>query len=195
VRQLVDERCDLEAVAVNVSSVEFVKGDVAARFRQVTREHNVHARQIEIEITERYMLEHGERSESELNQLRELGHSICVDDFGTGYSSLSYMKRLPLNTIKIDKSFTQNIPDDQNDVEICQAIMTLSHSLGYEVVAEGVETAEQLQFLVDRSCNYAQGYYFSKPVRADEFAKAAAGIKEKLIVNTGWTARFRAIRV
>ena len=177
-----------------MSSVEFVKGDVAARFRDITRRHNVRAQQVEIEITERYMLEHGERSESELNQLRELGHTICVDDFGTGYSSLSYMKRLPLNIIKIDKSFIKNIPADQNDVEICQAIMTLSHSLGYEVVAEGVETEEQLEFLLKRSCNFAQGFYFSKPVPVAEFAARAKEINEKLRFEGSKKASVRPIR-
>jgi len=192
--QLTDDRCDIESIAINVSSVEFVKGDVASRFRQVTRDHNVRAEQIEIEITERYMLEHGDRSESELNELRKLGHTICVDDFGTGYSSLSYMKRLPLNTIKIDRSFTQNIPRDQNDVEICQAIITLSHSLGYEVVAEGVETAEQLDFLVNRSCDYAQGFYFSRPVAVDEFAQRVLEVNEQLRFGGDTTASVRPIR-
>ena len=194
IHQLTDERCDLDSIAINVSSVEFVKGDVAARFRQITRKHNVRAEQIEIEITERYMLEHSERSETELNQLRELGHTICVDDFGTGYSSLSYMKRLPLNVVKIDRSFTNNIPHDQNDVEICQAIITLSHSLGYEVVAEGVETSDQLEFLVNRSCNFAQGFYFSKPVPVDEFAQRVLEIDEQLRFEGSHKASVRPIR-
>ena len=193
-RQLTDEHCDLESIAINVSSVEFVKGDVAARFRQITRNHNIRAEQIEVEITERYMLEHGERSESELNELRQLGHTICVDDFGTGYSSLSYMKRLPLNIIKIDKSFTKNVPLDQNDVEICQAIITLSHSLGYKVVAEGVETPEQLDLLVNRSCDFAQGYYFSKPVTVDEFAERVLEINEQLRFEGATKAQVRPIR-
>ena len=111
-----------------------------------------------------------------------------------GLSDFSYMKRLPLNTIKIDKSFTQNIPDDQNDVEICQAIITLSHSLGYEVVAEGVETSEQLEFLVNRSCNYAQGYYFSRPVPVDEFAERVLEINEQLRFEGSKKASVRPIR-
>ena len=191
---LADHGCDIDAIAVNVSSVEFLKGDIAARFREITREHRVRPEQIEIEITERYMLEHGERSESELRELRRLGHTICVDDFGTGYSSLSYMKRLPLNIIKIDRSFTQNIPHDQNDVEISQAIISLSHSLGYEVVAEGVETAEQLDFLMVRACNYAQGYYFSEPVSAEKFSQRVQEINERLNEFGEATARIRPIR-
>ena len=136
----------------------------------------------------------GDRCVSELILLRELGHTICVDDFGTGYSSLSYMKRLPLNIIKIDKSFTKNIPADQNDVEICQAIITLSHSLGYAVVAEGVETSEQLEFLVERSCDFAQGFYFSKPVPVDDFAERVLEINEQLRFEGSTKARVRPIR-
>jgi diguanylate cyclase (GGDEF)-like protein len=191
---LAGENCDISSIAVNVSSVEFLKGDVAARFQNITRAYNIRPEQIEIEITERYMLEHGERSESELNELRRLGHTICVDDFGTGYSSLSYMKRLPLNIIKIDRSFTQNIPHDQNDVEISQAIISLSHSLGYEVVAEGVETTKQLDFLLKRACNYAQGYYFSKPVAASDFHRCVIEINERLEELRDTTARVRPIR-
>ena len=172
--------CELDAIAINVSSVEFLKGNIASRFDSITSKHGIRPEQIEIEITERYMLEQDHRSEAELQALRQLGHTICVDDFGTGYSSLSYMKRLPLNIIKIDRSFIQNVPHDQNDVEISQAIISLSHSLGYSVVAEGVETAEQLEFLLQRSCNYAQGYYFSKPVTVEEFPQQVIEINEKL---------------
>ena len=133
--------------------------------------------------------------ETELRKLRDLGHPICVDDFGTGYSSLSYMKRLPLNVIKIDRSFIHNVPHDQNDLAISQAIISLSHSLGYKVVAEGVETQEQMDYLIDKACNYAQGYFFSKPVAAEVFAGRVDAVNEKLKVTSGWTTRLRAIRL
>jgi len=184
----------LDAIAINVSSVEFLKGSLAKRFESITSEYGIRPEQIEIEITERYMLEQDQRSETELQALRHLGHTISVDDFGTGYSSLSYMKRLPLNIIKIDRSFIQTVPHDQNDVEISQAIISLSHSLGYRVVAEGVETADQLEFLLQRSCNYAQGYYFSRPVTEIDFPGVVAAVNEKLHDVKVTRPRIRAIR-
>ena len=186
--------CKLDALCVNTSTVEFVRGDVTSRFKSIIDEYGVDARRIEIEITERYMLENDEVAETELRELCRMGHSISVDDFGTGYSSLSYMKRLPLDIIKIDRSFIQNVPFDQNDVEISQAIISLSHSLGYEVVAEGVETEQQLDFLLERSCNFAQGYLFSAPVPVEEFARCAEKINEQRKVDTGWTAKLRILR-
>lgn len=192
--RLAEERCDIDTIAINVSSVEFLKGDIASRFRTILEHHSVNAKQIEIEITERYMLERGEGNDSELQELRRLGHTICVDDFGTGYSSLSYMKRLPLNVVKIDRSFTQNIPNDQNDVEISQAIISLSHSLGYKVVAEGVETGEQLEFLSQKSCDYAQGYFFSRPVAAEQFRQRVVEVNERLRFSPNDRSRVRPIR-
>jgi diguanylate cyclase (GGDEF)-like protein len=186
---------EIDAIAVNVSSVEFLRGDISARFHKVLGEYDIRPEQIEIEITERYMLDQAQGAETELQKLRDLGHAICVDDFGTGYSSLSYMKRLPLNVIKIDRSFISNVPHDQNDLEISQAIISLSHSLGYEVVAEGVETQKQMDYLIDKSCNYAQGYFFSKPVAADAFASRVDAVNEMLKIASGWTARLRAIRL
>ena len=186
---------EIEAIAVNVSSVEFLRGDISARFHDVLKEYDVCPEQIEIEITERYMFDQAEGAETELRKLRDLGHAICVDDFGTGYSSLSYMKRLPLNIIKIDRSFINDLPHDQNDMAISQAIISLSRSLGYEVVAEGVETQEQMDYLIQNSCKFAQGYFFSKPVSADDFASQVEAINERLKIASGWTARLRAIRI
>ncbi|MBT8078145.1 MAG: EAL domain-containing protein [Gammaproteobacteria bacterium] len=193
-RRLAAKDCCLDAIAINVSSVEFLKGNLASRFESITREYDVKSEQIEIEITERYMLEQDQQSETELQALRQLGHTISVDDFGTGYSSLSYMKRLPLNIIKIDRSFIQNIPHDQNDVEISQAIISLSHSLGYRVVAEGVETADQLEFLLQRACNFAQGYYFSKPVSELELPETVARVNAMLKSVRPVVPRIRAIQ-
>ncbi|MFK8031943.1 MAG: EAL domain-containing protein [Gammaproteobacteria bacterium] len=191
----ITEGVEINAIAVNLSTVEFLKGDIAGRFRTVLNEYDVRPEQIEIEITERYMLDQAHGAESELQLLKGLGHSISVDDFGTGYSSLSYMKRLPLNVIKIDRAFISNIPDDQNDLAITEAIISLSHSLGYKVVAEGVETKEQLDYLIDKYCNYAQGYYMSKPVAEEDFAQAMQDIKELLEEKDQWTKKFRSLRV
>ena len=185
---------EIDAIAVNVSSVEFLRGDISARFQNVLSEYDVRPEQIEIEITERYMFDQEKDAETELQKLRELGHSICVDDFGTGYSSLSYLKRLPLNVIKIDGSFINSVPNNPNDLAISEAIISLSHSLGYEVVAEGVETQAQMDYLIENACDCAQGYFFSEPVPADAFARQVKAVNKRLRIESGWTARLRAIR-
>ncbi|MEM7277018.1 MAG: EAL domain-containing protein [Pseudomonadota bacterium] len=191
IRQFSREGCNLKTVALNVSSVEFVKGDLAKRYEEIVPEYGVSPSEIDIEITERYMLDKCEGTESELQKLRSLGHNICVDDFGTGYSSLSYMKRLPLNVIKIDRSFIQNVPHDQNDIAISKAIINLSHALGYKVVAEGVETQEQLDFLTDEGCDFAQGYYLSRPVPASEFKRAVDQINGELNIEKSFVYKIR----
>ncbi len=170
--------CAIESVAVNVSGRQFLKGNIAERFTSILRQEHLSARHIEIEITEGYMLE--QTSEVNLRQLREAGFTVCVDDFGTGYSSLSYIKRLPLDVIKIDRSFVQNLPHDNEDIAISQAILSLCHSLGYQAVAEGIESQEQLEFLATRRCEYAQGYYFSPAVNAEEFPATCRSVNRKL---------------
>lgn len=193
IRQFALEGCNLQTVALNVSSVEFVKGDLANRYESIVPEYGVDPREIDIEITERYMLDKSEGTETELQKLRSLGHNICVDDFGTGYSSLSYMKRLPLNVIKIDRSFIQNVPHDENDIAISQAIINLSHALGYKVVAEGVETQEQLDFLTVHGCDFAQGYFLSKPVPASEFKRAVDQINSELNIEESFVHKIRKV--
>ena len=106
-----------------------------------------------------------------LNQLRALGIRLAIDDFGTGYSSLAYLKHFPLNLLKIDKGFIENIPYDQSDVEITATIIAMARILGFKVLAEGVETIEQLAFLKEKGCDSYQGYLKSKPIPAEEFVE------------------------
>ena len=123
---------------------------------------------LKIEITESVVMDHAESASQLLSNLRELGIQLSVDDFGTGYSSLSYLHRFPINTLKIDKSFVINMGVNDENYEIIRAIVTLAHSLGLDVVAEGIETEKQLAKLRDLGCEYGQGFLFSKPVNVTE---------------------------
>ncbi len=109
-----------------------------------------------------------------LHSLKALGVRISIDDFGTGYSSLSYLKRFPIDTLKIDRSFVIDLPGDQNAASIARAVIAMAHGLQLKVVAEGVENAEQLAFLVENSCDEVQGYYFSRPLTADNCGELLA---------------------
>ncbi len=115
-----------------------------------------------------------ERAIATLKELKGLGVSLSIDDFGTGYSSLAYLKRFPIDVLKIDRSFVKDLPDDSDDAAITEAVIVMAHALNLKVVAEGVEEIGQGHFLLGHSCDEAQGYYFSKPLPADEFASWVA---------------------
>jgi len=123
---------------------------------------------IEIEITENILMEDIEHGAKAIGRLRDLGVSVAIDDFGTGYSSLAYLKKLPIHTIKIDKSFVMNMTEDDNDAVIVRSTIDLAHNLGYLVVAEGVENGDSLDLLAVLGCDLAQGYHISHPLPADE---------------------------
>lgn len=171
----------IENIAVNVSSIQFQRSNLLENFQQVLNEENVAAQSIGLEITENHLMDQTEHNIAFLNGLKQAGHKISVDDFGIGYSSMSYMKRLPINTIKIDRSFISDIPEDQNDMQITHAIVALSNSLGYTTVAEGVEELDQLHFLQDIGCRYLQGYLFSKPLAAKDFEQQIDVLNQRLV--------------
>ena len=123
---------------------------------------------LEIEIVENVLMENVQKVERTLKSLRKFGITVAIDDFGTGYSSLSYLKSLPIHTLKIDKSFVQDIPHEKDDMQIVSTIISMGRQLGLEVVAEGVETREQVEFLKSQKCFLMQGYYFSEPIVAKE---------------------------
>jgi len=160
---------EIESISINISSIQFREDNIFERFEEIILKTGIPAHKIEIEITERFIMEYSTTNLTILEDLRNIGCKISIDDFGTGYSSMSYIKRLALDTIKIDKSFITDLPHDSHDVEVSKAIIALSQSLGYHVVAEGIETAEQEAFLKHYGCDIGQGFYFAKPMPAKEF--------------------------
>lgn len=158
-------------IAVNLSGVQIQRGDIVSRVRHCLEHYGLEPGQLHLEITESMLMQYPELAAQVLTDLRDMGILLAVDDFGTGYSSLSYLKRFPIHTLKIDRSFVMDIPHDSNDTAITQAIIAMGKSLQLDIVAEGVETQEQQQFLLHAGCNIGQGYYFSKPVPAAEFEK------------------------
>jgi len=156
-------------VAVNLSPYQFNHPDMVANIQSVLRETNLDPQWLELEITESGIMSNEKESIEKLNELNGLGLSISIDDFGTGYSSLSKLKDYPIDMLKIDKSFIDLLPDHPKSATIATTIIDLAHNLGFKVVAEGVESREQLGFLVTNRCDYYQGYYFSKPLCTEDF--------------------------
>ena len=157
-------------VAVNLSVRQFMQKDLADTIVRALEAANLSAEHLEVEITEDLFLEHNQTNIITLARLKNMGIHISIDDFGTGYSSLSYLKRLPIDTLKIDQSFVRDIGDPDNKA-IASAIIAMASSLRLNVLAEGVETDEQLAFLRAQGCNEIQGFSFSHPLPADEFAQ------------------------
>ena len=141
---------------------------------------------VEMELTETGVMEDPETTLAELTRLRDLGVKISIDDFGTGYSSLDYLRRLPLDILKIDQSFTRGIGVSENDEEIVRVMIRMAHAMGLRVICEGVETAEHVEFLRAHDCDFCQGYFFSKPRSADELTELLVAERDKTIdIMTG----------
>ncbi|MCB6183089.1 EAL domain-containing protein [Leeia sp. TBRC 13508] len=164
-----DHQLDLDFMTVNVSGKQIMQSDFVLLTKDVLAETGCPAEHVTLELTESFVMNESQVAKARLAGLRALGVGIAIDDFGTGYSSLSYLKRLPITKLKLDQSFVQDIPQDGNDVAIARAILKLGEAVGLEVVAEGVETMEQMQFLIDEGCSYCQGYYYAKPMTATQF--------------------------
>lgn len=169
-------------VAVNISAVEFRDKGFLEGVRAILKDTRLEPRYLELELTESVLMQHAESTASVLQALKAMGVQLAVDDFGTGYSSLSYLRRFPIDTLKVDRSFVRQITADADDAIIASAVISMGKSLKLRVVAEGVETREQLAFLQDQRCDEGQGYYFSRPVVAEQFAKLlGTGISETAI--------------
>jgi len=159
----------LERIAINVSSIQFKQKNLVDRFLSILSRYDLQASEIEIEITERFFMQNTEHNIKILQEFQEHGFTISIDDFGTGYSSISYLKRLPIDTIKIDKSFIDDIGlGNSLDDAIVDAIVALAKTFNYTIIAEGVETKIQEDFLANCGCELGQGYLFSKPVKIEK---------------------------
>ncbi len=162
-------------VSVNVSARQFRQENFVHVVADVLRETGLDPAYLEIELTESAVMHDTRQFIAMLSELSDLGVQISLDDFGTGYSSLSYLKRLPVDRLKVDRSFVQDIATDADDATIVRTIIALGHNLGVKVVAEGVENEQQLEFLRDNHCDELQGYYFAKPMSASDFARSVSG--------------------
>ena len=159
---------DVLPVAINLSARQFADPALAARIESAIRRYGLDGELLELEVTESLVIEDPARAVKVLSSLQAIGVHIAVDDFGTGYSSLAQLKRFPVNSLKIDRSFVQDIPGEQNDAAIVKAIIAMGHALNLKVIAEGVETPGQLGFLRRHDCDAIQGYFMSQPLTADQ---------------------------
>jgi diguanylate cyclase (GGDEF)-like protein/PAS domain S-box-containing protein len=167
------------SVAVNLSARQFAREDLAQSITAALLESGLEPRFLEIEITESTVMFDAKRAVRVLQQLKDMGIRVAIDDFGTGYSSLGYLKRFPIDSVKIDRSFILDIPHDNDDVAITRAVIAMAHSLRLKVIAEGVETEEQYQFLRNHDCDEMQGYYFSEPIDAAALVRLVSGPRGK----------------
>ena len=157
------------SVGINLSARQFMQADLVDQIKMLIQQYEIKPDNIDLEITETIAMQDADNSINKMHQLKELGVKLSMDDFGTGYSSLSYLHQFPLDVLKIDRSFVKDIVGNSEDGAIARAVIAMAHSMNLKVIAEGVETEEQYQFLKDHECEIIQGYLISKPVPAKEF--------------------------
>lgn len=168
----------MEGVSINLSAKQFFDPNFVKEVDGKIKSSGVSPERIEFELTETTVMDDVDLAVKVMRELRDLGCKLSIDDFGTGYSSLAYLKRFPITSLKIDKSFIRDIPDDQNDVEIACAVIALAHTMGLTVVAEGVETEVQAKMLAEQECEYLQGYFFDRPIPIEDLLSRAPRIKQ-----------------
>ncbi|MDH5611739.1 MAG: EAL domain-containing protein [Gammaproteobacteria bacterium] len=176
-REWLNKGLNLSKISINVSAKQFNHEDMLATTTKYLNKYALPPKYLDIEITESAIMHDSEMSLKKLAELQHYGATISIDDFGTGYSSLNYLKQFSVNTLKIDKTFIDNIPNDENDVAITEAIIALAKSMNLDIVAEGIETSEHERFLIYHNCTLGQGYYYSHPVPGDVFEKLYANWK------------------
>jgi len=167
-------------LAMNLAIKQLNKKDFLSTLKNMMKETGCKSKWVELEVTEGQVMTNPEEAIKVLQQISDLGIKLAIDDFGTGYSSLAYLKRLPIDKLKIDQEFVRNLPNDEEDVGITKAVIALAKSLNLNVIAEGVETKEQRDFLVENGCENIQGYYYSKPISADAILEL---LKRKEIIQ------------
>ena len=170
-QQWLEQHAPFGPLSVNLTGVQLRQPHLLARISSLLEDHNLAPALLQLEITESFIMNQAEEALRLLHQLKSLGIQLAIDDFGTGYSSLSYLKRLPVDTLKIDQSFVRGLPGDGNDVAIVRAIIALGRSMQLTVIAEGVETTAQELFLAAEGCEQIQGFVISRPIPADAFAE------------------------
>jgi EAL domain-containing protein (putative c-di-GMP-specific phosphodiesterase class I) len=156
------------SIGINISVLQLLRGNLSDFLDSLLHAHGLPADRIELELTESMVMQNAQQATAVLNALRQVGVSLAIDDFGTGYSSLVYLKRLPIDTLKIDKEFVDDLTRDPDDEAITSTIITMGHSLGLNVIAEGVETEAQLDFLREHGCDEIQGHWLSKPLEPEQ---------------------------
>ncbi len=179
-----EEGLGLYRMAVNLSSKQFQNRELLTLVRNTLEETGLDPAFLELEITESTVMEEPDEAVKLLHDIRSLGVRIAIDDFGTGYSSLAYLKKFPVNTLKIDRSFITDLAKNTDDAAIVESIVSMAQTLNLEVVAEGVETEEQADFLWKTGCQEAQGYYFSKPLKPEDAARKIRAAKG-MVADTG----------
>ncbi|KKO49365.1 hypothetical protein VT06_06930 [Arsukibacterium sp. MJ3] len=182
-KSLIERGISCVVMAVNVSSIQFGRADFVENLQQTIAQNGLDPRWFEIELTESLLFENTEQVILKLQQLRQHGVKISIDDFGTGYSSLSYLKRLPIDKLKIDRSFIQDIVSDKRDAAISKAIIGLAHHLDIKVIAEGVENEAQAALLRKSLCDEYQGYYFGKPMPADRLELYLTNYQQNRVIR------------
>ncbi|MEL7023029.1 MAG: EAL domain-containing protein [Pseudomonadota bacterium] len=169
IREWIDAGIEPVPIAINLSGVEVAEAAPARALAQIARATGIEPRWLDVELTETLIMQDAESTKATLEAIKDLGCRISIDDFGTGYSSLAYLKRFPVDKLKIDRSFVKDLERSDEDRSICAAVIAMAHSLNLEVVAEGVETDEQLRCLVDLHCDQIQGFLLGRPLPAEEF--------------------------
>jgi len=168
-------------IAVNLSAMQFKQPDFASQIAETLRRYNIPPKYLEVEITESMLMRDVNKAIEVLEKIKEMQVRIAIDDFGTGYSSLSYLRRFPLDALKIDQTFVDELVVDTDDTAITMAIISMAKSLRLEVIAEGVETEQQLEFLRKNFCDDIQGYHFSKPLKEEDFKRFISQPRETLV--------------
>jgi diguanylate cyclase (GGDEF)-like protein/PAS domain S-box-containing protein len=175
------QRAGIQGVAINLSARQFYSQKLLQEIESALKDYSIPPSMIEFEITESVVIDDVNSAIKTMQAIKELGCRLSIDDFGTGYSSLSYLKQFPIHAIKIDRSFIIDIPNDHSATEIASAIIAMAHKLGLEVIAEGIETHLQKQFLVDQGCRYLQGYMLGRPMPIEQLLEQHQGLLDSVL--------------